>query len=440
MRSRIAIRDHFIESFQGMYPGKKIKDITFILTHDCDCMCTYCYQHNKFACAMTPEIAKRCIDFLYEQDAANSDYINDTEAFAVILEFIGGEPFLEIDLINQIMDYFLSEAIRRKHRWAIHYMINITTNGLHWDDPKVKQFVQLYQGRLSISVTIDGDKEAHDACRIDKNGNGTYDRAIQMFRDVGNKFGSRKTKYTIAPGNIKILSKSIKHMIVNDGCNAVNCNCVYEKGWTTQHAMELYYQLKDLSDFIQKQDEDIYVTILDWEAGDHMYDSETQNWCGGDFRMMSFDTDGSILPCMRYSSVSVGGNQPAYTLGNVYDGIGHTPEEQYRLDEVTRITRQSQSDQKCLDCPINRGCGWCSGYNYEMTGSPNKRVTYICEMHQARVMAQCYHHNKLHLLHDDHAPKAMNIPRDWAINIIGEEEYEMLRQLEKEATGSNAVE
>ena len=53
-------------------------------------------------------------------------------------------------------------------------------------------------------------------------------------------------------------------------------------------------------------------------------------------------------------------------------------------------------------------------------------------MHKARVLAQCYHHNRLHLERSDHAPKRMHIPRDWALPIIGEEEYEALLCLEQQ--------
>ena len=58
-------------------------------------------------------------------------------------------------------------------------------------------------------------------------------------------------------------------------------------------------------------------------------------------------------------------------------------------------------------------------------------MTYICEMHKARVLAQCYHHNKLHLLHPEHEPKRMHIPEEWALEIIDREEWEMLKELER---------
>ncbi len=428
----------FNDSYYGMYDGVRAKNITFIMTHQCNLRCTYCYEHHKSGREMTLETAKKCVDLLFALDAANSELINERDANGLIFDFIGGEPLLKIDLIDGIMSYFLDKAIELRHRWAVRYMISMSTNGVLGDDPAVKRFLAKYVGRVSISVTIDGDKEAHDACRVDREGNGSYDRAIKMYRAVSAE-GERHTKYTIAPGNLSILSASIRHMIENEGVDTVYCNCVYEKGWMPDHARELYRQLRDVSDYVYEHRLDTYISILDWEAGGHLPDTETQNWCGGTGAMLAFDVDGTILPCMRYSALSVGGKQPCYRIGDVETGIAVRADDAERLAALKRITRQSQSTRECLDCPINQGCAWCSAYNYEETGSPDKRVTYICEMHKARVLAQAYHHNRLHLRDTAHEAKAMYVPRDWAIAIVGEEEYEHLRALEREATGANAV-
>lgn len=428
----------FMDMHARLYPGSSVKDITFIVTHQCNLRCSYCYEHHKSGEKMTLETAKKCVDLLFAQDAAQSPLVNEKDAHGLILNFIGGEPFLEIDLIREIMAYFLSRAIELKHRWAVHYMIGISTNGLLGDDPRVRQFLKEYEGRVSISVTIDGDKAAHDACRVDCHGCGSYDRAIKMFREVSGPDGKRQTKYTIAPGNLTLLASSMRHLVLEEGVDTLHCNCVFEEGWTIEHARELYRQLKEISDMIRENRLDTYVSILDWDAGDHLPDTETQNWCGGDGKMLAFDVDGTILPCLRYSSLSID-NQPLYRIGDIDTGIAVREDDKERLAALRRITRQSQSRQECLDCPINQGCAWCTAYNYEKTGSPDRRVTYICDMHKARVLAQCYHHNSLHLLDASHAPKPMNVPREWAVEIVGEAEYEALRALEREACGKNAV-
>ena len=148
--------------------------------------------------------------------------------------------------------------------------------------------------------------------------------------------------------------------------------------------------------------------------------------------MLSFDVDGTVLPCMRYSSISID-SQPLYRIGDINSGIARREDDARRLATLRRITRQSQSEPRCLQCPIASGCAWCTAYNYERTGTPDKRVTYICDMHKARVLAQCYHHNRLHLQNPDHAPKKMHIPREWAVELVGAEEYAMLLELERQA-------
>lgn len=420
----------FQNVFPGLYPGKKLKTVTFIVTHQCNLRCSYCYEGHKGDRRMSLDTAKKCVDLLFAEDARSSPLVNDTDANGLIIEFIGGEPFLEIDLIRDIMAYFLDKAIELDHRWATRYMVNISTNGTLGDDERVRQFMRDYAGRLSVSVTIDGDRDAHDACRRDLAGNGSYDRAIKMFRETAGPDGRRTTKYTIAPGNLNLFASSVRHLVLEEGVYTLNCNCVYEEGWTVEHARELYRQLKEVSDMLAESGSDTFVSILDWEAGNHLPDSETQNWCGGDGRMLAFDVDGTVLPCMRYSSLSID-NRPCYRIGDAESGIARREDDRERLDALRSITRQSQSERKCLDCPINSGCAWCTAYNYQVTGTPNHRATYICDMHKARVLAQCYHHNRLHLKDPGHKPKEILIPEDWALEIIDRDEWVMLRELER---------
>jgi hypothetical protein len=52
-------------------------------------------------------------------------------------------------------------------------------------------------------------------------------------------------------------------------------------------------------------------------------------------------------------------------------------------------------------------------------------------MLKARVMANCYHFNRLyHLIGSDQVFK-LNIPKEWALEIIDEDEYNMLLDLQK---------
>ena len=70
---------------------------------------------------------------------------------------------------------------------------------------------------LSFSVSIDGDKEQHDECRIDINGNGTYDKAINAVKHYRENYGElTETKMTSSPNNIEDLNKAIRSLINNN--------------------------------------------------------------------------------------------------------------------------------------------------------------------------------------------------------------------------------
>ena len=82
-------------------------------------------------------IAKQVIDNLLSDD----NYYNTHEVNGIILEFIGGEPFIEIDLIQKITDYFVNKSIKLNHRLLKYFMISVSTNGLLYFDEKVQNFI-----------------------------------------------------------------------------------------------------------------------------------------------------------------------------------------------------------------------------------------------------------------------------------------------------------
>jgi hypothetical protein len=53
------------------------------------------------------EVAAKFIDMLLDNDENTQQYIDTRAKKAVILDFIGGEPFLEVELIDKICDYFV---------------------------------------------------------------------------------------------------------------------------------------------------------------------------------------------------------------------------------------------------------------------------------------------------------------------------------------------
>lgn len=94
---------------------------------------------------------------------------------SIILEFIGGEPFLEIDLLNEITEYWKFALLERRHKWLGNFRISISTNGILYDDERVQRWIRKNYELLSIGITIDGTKEKHDSTRVYPDGRGSYD-------------------------------------------------------------------------------------------------------------------------------------------------------------------------------------------------------------------------------------------------------------------------
>ena len=126
-----------LEKFYTFYPehfSKNVQDnivktITFQVTDACNLCCSYCYQINKGHHVMPFEIAKQFIDKLLNDDETFQEYIQSQTTTGCVLEFIGGEPFLEIKLIDQIIDYFMEQTIILNHPWATKFRVSLSSNG-----------------------------------------------------------------------------------------------------------------------------------------------------------------------------------------------------------------------------------------------------------------------------------------------------------------------
>lgn len=403
------------------------RTVTFQVTDSCNLACTYCYQINKGKRVMKFETAKKLIDMILTEDERLNGYIGLKKSPSLIIEFIGGEPFLQVELMDQICDYFIDKAIELQHPWANNFAISICSNGVLYFDEKVQQFLNKYKNKISFSITIDGNKELHDACRVFPNGNPSYDLAVAGATDWINRGNYMGSKITIAPENLPYLYDAILHM-VELGYQEINANVVYENVWEHHHAIEYYKQLIKIANYFIDNElvEDYYLALFSEDFFAPMEEEENDNWCGGVGSMLSCDPDGYLYPCIRYMESSLGEDQESIRIGHVDTGIAQTEKECKWVDCLNCITRRSQSTDECFYCPIAKGCSWCSAYNYQETGTPNKRVTYICDMHKARSLANVYYWNTWYLKKNIDKVFEMHCPKEWALEIISEEEYNKL--------------
>lgn len=127
-------------------------NITFVVTDDCNLRCRYCYEENKQPHDMTIETAIHAADYFLERFENKYD--------SVVFDFVGGEPFVRVDLLEQLLPYMI-EKLKNQKKWN-SYIFSFSTNGTCFSDLKVRSLIEKYREHMSIGLSLDGVKEIHD--------------------------------------------------------------------------------------------------------------------------------------------------------------------------------------------------------------------------------------------------------------------------------------
>lgn len=363
------------------------QDVTLSVTEECNLRCKYCYMvHKNTYKVMSLETAKKIVDFVLTQEPKRD---------AAVWNFIGGEPTLEMDLIDDITDYIKIRMYQLNHPWHKSHMFYIGTNGVLYGSDKLQRYILKNKNRVNIAITIDGTKEKHDLQRVHKDGSGSYDEIVKNIPLWIKQFpGQRFTKVTFASEDLCYLKESIIHLW-EMGLVSIAANVVFEDVWKPGDEQIYEKQLKLLADYvIENQLWDSYsVRFFDPSTGFQLTKQDrTINYCGSG-KMMAFDTEGNLYPCIRFldfclTSENGSGNA---CVGNYITGIN-----QNKLRPFEKLSINAIDDEECKNCEIASGCATCSGMNYDDSGKRTiyHRAKYICKMQKAQIRANQYFWNR----------------------------------------------
>lgn len=356
----------------------KAKTITFSVTEDCNLACKYCYMTGKnHKNRMNFETAKKVVDYvLAEREMFDSE--------GGIWEFVGGEPFIEIDLIDRITDYIKLRMYQLDHPWFKCYRFNFSTNGLLYGTEKVQNYIKKNRGHISIGISVDGNKIKHDLQRIKVDGSGSYDDILKHVPLWLEQFPGASTKATFAHDDLVYLKDSIISLWDN-GIRMVAANVVFEDVWHEGDDILFESQLRELADYVldNRLWKDYSVRFFDPSIGFPLDDeAKEQNYCGAG-KMMAVDYQGHFFPCVRFLDFSLN-NRPGVSFGDVDSGASAD-----RMRPFYALSLRSQSSEECVNCEVASGCAWCTGFNYDVaeTDTVFQRAIFNCKMHKANVRA-----------------------------------------------------
>jgi uncharacterized protein len=360
-----------IASPPAVWQGSTAKTATFVVTEDCQLRCRYCYLVGKNSRnRMTFDIAKRTTDYLVENRGLFPDK-------AIVWDFIGGEPFLEIDLIDRICDYTREKMAHEGHPWLRNHRFSLTTNGILYGTEKVQSFILKNRPDLSIGVTIDGTQQKHDMHRVYPSGKGSYEDTARNIPLWIEQFPVASTKVTVASDDLAFIRESVLHLY-SIGIKHVSINVVFEDVWKDSDDLILEDELVALADEIIRQGlyREHTCSFFNETIGRKRMDKN--NWCGAG-KMLAVDYKGDFYPCHRFTPFSLV-NRKFPSIGDCFEGIDGN-----RLRPFLSLDLITQSPAECIACDVATGCAWWQRANYDSAGTETiyQRATYLCKMHKA---------------------------------------------------------
>ncbi len=160
------------EPFAKKMGPAPIKSMCLNVAHDCNLRCEYCFAakgdfgHGRML--MPFEVGKAAIDFLI----ANSGTRHNLE-----LDFFGGEPLMNFDVVRQVVEY--ARSIEKLHNK--NFRFTITTNGLLLTEDKI-DFINREMSNVVLS--LDGRKAVNDLLRVRVDGSGSYDAIVPKYQKL----------------------------------------------------------------------------------------------------------------------------------------------------------------------------------------------------------------------------------------------------------------
>ncbi|ABZ83586.1 radical sam protein, putative [Heliomicrobium modesticaldum Ice1] len=140
-----------------------VKALCLHVAHDCNLRCGYCFAgtgpFGGDRSLMPVETGKQAVDFLLAHSQGRRH---------VEIDFFGGEPLLNVDVVKELVAY----AKRRAAEEGKVLKLTLTTNGLLLDEETGRY---LNEEGLSVVLSLDGRREVHDRMRPYADGSGSYD-------------------------------------------------------------------------------------------------------------------------------------------------------------------------------------------------------------------------------------------------------------------------
>ncbi len=347
-----------------------IKALCLHIAHTCNLNCEYCFasqgKYHGDRALMSLEVGKRAIDFLVENSGTRTN---------LEVDFFGGEPLMNWDVVKDIVNYARSIEKEKKK----NFRFTLTTNGVLVDDDVI-EFAN--KEMHNVVLSLDGRKEVHDHLRKTINGKGSYDTIVPKFQEFVKRRGDKGyyLRGTFTHNNTDF-TNDIFHMadlgFTELSMEPVVCAPEDPYALTYDDLSVLFEQYEILAKEMLNREKEgrpitFYHYMIDLTSGPCIY--KRISGCGSGTEYMAVTPWGELFPCHQF----VG--DPKYSLGNIYEGVTNKDAQ----DEFKLCNAYAKPE--CKDCWAKLYCsGGCAANSYHATGSITGIYEYGCELFKKRM-------------------------------------------------------
>lgn len=379
---KILFSDDDYEKFAKYSVVSPIKAMCLLISQDCNLRCKYCFastgDYGEGRKLMTFETGKKAIDFLIDN---SGDRVN------LELDFFGGEPLMNFDVVKQIVKY----ARSKEKEYNKNFRFTITTNGMLLTDDKI-DFIN--EEMSNVVLSIDGRKEVNDRLRVRVDGTGSYDKILEGYKKLVSKRGDKDyyvrgtyTKYNLD------FSNDVMHLY-DLGFDQVSVEPVMADKEMPYAIVEndleaIYKEYEVLADKLEKIRENggfcnFFHFMLDLDQGPCAI--KRLRGCGSGNEYVAITPDGDIYPCHQFVGI------PEFIMGNLEDGtFDNSIKEKFANTHV-------YAKDDCKKCWAKFYCsGGCNANNFLYEGDILKAHKLSCKLMQKRLECAIMLQIKRHL-------------------------------------------
>ncbi len=347
-----------------------VKALCMHIAHTCNLNCSYCFasqgKYHGDRAVMSFEVGKRALDFLIE----NSGTRRNLE-----VDFFGGEPLMNFDVVKQLVAY--ARSVEKQHNK--NFRFTLTTNGMLVDD----DVIDFSNKEMSnVVLSLDGRKEIHDRFRVDYAGKGSWERIVPKFQKFveargGKEYYMRGTFTHANPDFLEDIKQMLDLGFTELSMEPVVCAPGDPSELTEEDlpiVMEQYEKLAELMLEREKAGKPFtfYHYMIDLTGGPCIY--KRISGCGSGTEYMAVTPWGDLYPCHQFVGVE------KFKLGNIWDGV---PNKEIQ-DEFASCNVYAHPE--CRDCWARLYCsGGCAANAYHSTGSVTGVYEYGCKLFRKRM-------------------------------------------------------